>query len=176
MDDGQSCGQRIAYSGGQEIFALRNAAASVFDWWLGEWTFVREIPGYASVRGEARVVAAGEDVARYEETAVVSLVQGGTLRATQSYLYRRPAGPVNGFEVFFCGVGGETGELFERLEFSGRPDGGLEARARFLCAADVYESVFAVDAEGRLLVEHVVHGPKKDYRVQTEYTRIVRGV
>lgn len=150
---------------------MRDAAGGVFDWFLGEWTFVREIPGYASVRGEARVIATGDDAARYEETAVVSLVQGGTLRATQCYLYRRLARPVNGFEVFFCGAGEETGEFFERLEFQERPDGGLEARARFLCAADVYESVFVVEAEGRLLVEHRVRGPRKDYRVETVYSR-----
>lgn len=143
------------------------ASESIFDWLQGEWAFVREIPGYASVRGEARITATGEDTARYEETAVVSLVQGGTLRGTQCYLYRRLAPPLNGMDVSFC----ETGELFERLEFSARPEGGLEAQARFLCAADVYESVFTVDAKGRLHAKHAVRGPRKNYQVETTYTR-----
>jgi hypothetical protein len=143
---------------------------SVFDWLQGEFSFVREIPGYASVRGKARITATGNDAARYEETAVVSLVQGGRLRATQCYLSRRLPAPLNGMEVFFC----ETGELFERLEFGVRTDGSLEARARFLCAADAYESTFAVDPQGLLRVEHTVRGPRKNYRVETLYTRIAK--
>lgn len=147
------------------------AAADVFDWLLGQWTFVREIPGYANVRGEARVTPTGEGEARYEETAVVSLVRGGThsgtLRATQCYQFRRLPAPVNGIDVLFC----QTGELFERLIFDESSEDRLEARARFLCAADVYESAFAIDRVGRLHVEHVVRGPKKNYRVETIYSR-----
>lgn len=147
--------------------------ANVFDWVQGSWTFMREVPGYASVRGEASVTLEGEDAARYEETAMVSLVYGGTMKASQCYLYRRLALPVHGFEVRFC----ETGDLFERLEFRGEAGGGLRARAKFLCGDDVYESEYAVDAEGRLVVEHVVRGPRKDYRVRTVYERqLGRGV
>ena len=148
----------------------RLEGASMFAWMLGSWTFSREISGYASVRGEASVTPEGEDAARYEETAWVSLVRGGTLKARQCYLYRRLALPVHGFEVRFC----ETEELFERLEFREEAGGVLRARARFLCGDDVYESEYAVDAEGRLLVEHAVRGPRKDYRVRTTYERKLR--
>lgn len=146
----------------------KDAAVDIFDWLMGGWSFVREIPGYASVRGEARVMPVTEGEARYNETAVVSLAQGGTLRATQCYLFRRLTPKANGIEVRFC----DTGELFERLEFVAVEDNRLEARAGFLCAADSYESVFAVDVTARLHVEHVVRGPRKDYRVQTVYSRI----
>jgi Family of unknown function (DUF6314) len=146
-----------------------DAAASVFDWLQGTWAFVRQIPGYASVRGEARIAPAGGHAARYEETALVTLARGGTLRATQCYLHRRLPLPANGIEVRFC----DTGEVFERLEFRPRGDGALEARARFVCAADVYESTFVIRAE-RLHVDHVVRGPKKNYRVETVYRRRAR--
>jgi hypothetical protein len=78
--------------------------------------------------------------------------------------------PANGIEVRFC----DTGELFERLEFQKREDGALEARARFECAGDVYDSTFVVRGE-RLHAEHVVRGLRKDYRVQTTYRRMARG-
>jgi hypothetical protein len=146
-----------------------NPVSSVFEWLLGEWSFVREIPGYASVHGEAKIVPDGDDSARYEETALVSLAQGGTLRAKQCYLHRRLPPPANGIEVRFC----DRGELFERLEFSARDDSTLQARARCQCAADVYESVFVVRDE-RLEVVHVVRGPRKNYCVETVYTRLVR--
>ena len=146
-----------------------SATASVFDWLQGEWAFVREVPGHATVRGEARIVAEGDDTARYEETALVTLTHGGTLRATQCYVHRRLPQPANGIEVRFC----DTGNLFERLEFRALADGAMEARARYVCAQDVYESSFIVRAE-RLHVEHVVQGPKKDYRVKTVYRRMMR--
>ncbi len=152
------------------FIAVRAASTSVFDWLLGEWAFVRDIPHYASVRGRAQITRSTRDTARYEETAVVTLTQGGTLRATQCYLFRRLPAMINGIEVRFC----ETNELFERLEFHPLADGVLEARARYLCAADTYESVFATDGEHRLRVEHVVQGPRKNYRVETTYTRIAK--
>lgn len=141
---------------------------SVFDWLLGKWTFVREIPRYATVRGEARIAVVTDGTARYEENALVTLVEGGTLRATQCYLFHRLPPPVNGIEVRFCG----TNELFERLEFHQRHGGGLEARAHFLCAADTYESLFAAGPQNRLHVEHIVLGPRKNYRIATTYSRI----
>lgn len=146
---------------------VKAAAANIFDWLRGEWTFVRAIPGYASVRGEARIVQENDGAARYEETARVTLLNGGTLRATQCYRFRPLAPPANGVEVLFC----DSNELFERLEFHDGEGGALEARARFVCGADTYESAFLVDGEERLHVEHVVRGPRKDYRVLTVYTR-----
>ncbi|MFP5226585.1 MAG: DUF6314 family protein [Acidobacteriota bacterium] len=154
---------------GFDLRAAGAAVASVFDWLQGDWAFIREIPGYASVRGEAIIAPAGDDAARYQETAQVTLVQGGTLRATQCYLHRRLQPPANGIEVRFC----ETGELFELLEFHALSDGALEARAQYVCAADVYESVFTVRGE-RLQVEHIVRGPKKNYRAVTTYRRMSR--
>jgi hypothetical protein len=146
---------------------VENAAGmSVFDWLLGAWTFSREVPGYASIMGEARVTAEGEDGARYQEAATVSLVGGETLRAAQCYRYRRLAQPLNGFEVLFC----ETAELFERLDFRDR-EGALRARAQFSCGADLYESEYVADGRDRLIVEHAVRGPRKNYRVRTIYSR-----
>ena len=141
--------------------------SSVFDRLQGRWTFVREIPGYASARGEARIVPEGEDAARYEESAEVALIQGSTLHATQCYLYHRwPAVP-NGLEILFC----ESRELFHHLAFEQGSDGSLEAHARFLCAADEYVSDYSLDPGGRLHVQHIVRGPKKNYQVNTIFVR-----
>jgi hypothetical protein len=146
-----------------------NFTGDIFDWLQGTWAFTREVSGYASVEGEARIVPIADGEARYEETALVTLKQGGTLRATQCYLHRRLPQPASGIEVRFC----DTGELFERLEFQRLADGVLEARARFVCAEDTYVSVFAVRGE-RLHVEHGVKGPRKDYHVTTVYRRMAR--
>lgn len=139
----------------------------IFDLLLGDWTFTREIPGYASATGEARITLEDEDRARYQETALVSLVEGSSLHGTQCYLYRRLPPPANGLQVLFC----DSGQLFEQLEFEEQRDGALEAHARCLCAADEYVSEYRLDRDHRLYVRHVVRGPRKNYRVETIYRR-----
>lgn len=108
-----------------------------------------------------------KDRARYEETARVSLAQGGTLHATQCYLYERLPAPANGLLVLFC----ETAELFERLDFQQQAGGSLVAHARFLCADDDYVSEYTLDSRQHLHVRHTVRGPGKNYQVDTRYQR-----
>ena len=131
--------------------------------------FVREIPGYASARGEAWVRAEGEDLARYEESAQVVLAEGGTLQGTQCYLYRRLG--ADGLEIQFC----ESGKMFERLTFREQAGGRLEAVACCVCGADEYVSQYRLEGSDRLEVKHRVKGPRKDYRVETVYRRLREG-
>lgn len=146
------------------------SASDIFDRLQGEWSFVREVPGKATMSGRARIAATGEGWARYDETARVRLADGSTLTGSQSYRYRRLPPPANGFDVLFA----DTGELFERLDFRSAPEGSLRADAEHLCAADRYISIFTLDAEDRLSVEHTVTGPGKDYVVRTAYRRVGR--
>lgn len=146
------------------------SAPHILDRLQGEWKFVREVPGKATMTGRAHIVATSQDRARYDETANVRLADGKTLTGSQSYRYRRLAAPSNGFEVLFA----DTGELFERLDFRAEPDGSLCADAEHLCGADRYVSRFILDAEDRLLVEHAVTGPAKNYVVRTVYRRAGR--
>jgi hypothetical protein len=142
----------------------------IFDRLQGEWTFVREVPGKATMTGRARIAPTGEGRARYDETARVRLTDGSRLTGRQSYWYRRLPAPANGFEVYFA----ETGELFERLDFRTVPDGSLRADAEHDCPPDRYVSQFTLDAEGRLAVEHTVTGPDKNYVVRTAYRKVGR--
>lgn len=142
--------------------------ADILDRLLGEWTFVREVPGKATMTGRARIASTGQAHARYDETARVRLSDGSTLTGSQSYRYRRLPAPANGFDVLF----GETGELFERLDFRSTPDGSLRADAEHDCPPDHYVSHFTLDAEDRLAVEHTVTGPNKNYVVRTAYRKV----
>jgi hypothetical protein len=146
------------------------SAPHILDRLQGEWKFVREVPGKATMTGRARIAATSADRARYDETANVRLADGKTLTGSQSYRYKRLPAPANGFEVLF----GETGELFERLEFHAQPDGSQRADAEHLCGDDRYVSNFVLDAEDRLLVEHTVTGPNKNYVARTVYRRASR--
>jgi hypothetical protein len=146
------------------------AGPDIFDRLQGEWTFIREVPGKATMTGRARIAPTGQAYARYDETARVRLADGNTLTGSQSYRYRRLPPPANGFDVLFA----ETGELFERLDFRSAPDGSLRADAVHDCPPDHYVSHFTLDAEDHLAVEHTVTGPKKNYVVRTEYRRAGR--
>ncbi|HTV16263.1 MAG TPA: DUF6314 family protein [Acidobacteriaceae bacterium] len=142
----------------------------VFERLLGDWTFVREVPGRATMTGRARIESTGEGRARYHESARVRLADGSQLTGSQSYVYRRLAAPANGFDVLFA----ETGELFERLDFRVTPEGSLRADARHECPPDRYVSHFTLDAEDRLAVEHTVTGPNKNYVARTAYRKVGR--
>ena len=138
---------------------------SVFDRLLGDWTVVREIPGYASATGVARIIPIDAETARYEESVRLSLIHGETLNGTQCYLYRqRPDVPLQ-IQILFC----DTAELFQTLAF--REEGRLwRATARFLCGADEYESEYRLDEQG-WQVQHTVCGPRKNYRIETVYRK-----
>jgi hypothetical protein len=140
---------------------------NILDRLQGEWTFVREVPGKATMNGRARIESTGEGRARYHETARVRLADGSTLTGSQSYVYRSLPAPANGFDVLFA----DTGELFERLDFHSAPDGSLRAEAEHDCPPDRYVSKFTLDAEDRLAVEHTVTGPQKNYVVRTAYRK-----
>lgn len=142
----------------------------IFDRLLGDWTFVREVPGRATMTGRARIESTGEGRARYHESARVRLTDGSQLTGSQSYVYRRLPAPANGFEVLFAA----TGELFERLDFRAMPDGSLRAEAEHECPPDRYVSNFTLDAQDRLAVEHTVTGPSKNYVVRTAFRKVGR--
>jgi hypothetical protein len=143
-------------------------AKDVFDRLQGEWTFVREVPGKATMTGRAHIAPTGPAQASYDETARVLLADGTALTGSQSYRYRRLPAPANGFDVLFA----ETGELFERLDFRPAPDGSLRADAEHDCPPDHYVSHFTLDAEDHLAVEHSVTGPNKNYVVRSAYRRV----
>lgn len=144
------------------------AISDIFERLQGEWTFVREVPGKASMKGRARIAPTGEGRARYDETARVRLADGKTLTGTQSYRYRRLPSPANGFDVFFA----DREQLFERLDFHLSADGALRAEAEHRCPPDQYVSTFTLDRDDRLTVEHKVQGPHKNYVVRTAYRRV----
>ena len=140
----------------------------ILDRLQGEWTFVREVPGKATMTGRARIAPTGQAQARYDESARVRLADGKTLTGSRSYRYRRLPAPANGFDVLFA----ETGELFERLDFRPTPDGSLRADAEHHCPPDCYVSIFTLDSEDRLTVQHTVNGPGKNYVVRTAYRKV----
>jgi hypothetical protein len=136
----------------------------VFDRLLGMWSFVRAVSGQAKMTGNATITLLAEGVAQYVEKAHVTLADGKVLHGEQRYLYRKTS---SGFGVLFH----ETGELFHALTFVADDDGGLRASATHDCKADLYRSEYVVGQDGEFRVRHVVRGPRKDYAIETIYSR-----
>ena len=130
----------------------------------GEWSFTRDVPGQASMKGTARIEALSPEVAQYDERAELQLADGQTIRGERRYLY---CATEAGFDVLFD----DTGRLFHSLRFAREEDGALGAEARHECSPDVYLSSYSVWSEDRFEVRHVVSGPRKDYAIHTIYTR-----
>ncbi|NYF81156.1 DUF6314 family protein [Granulicella arctica] len=140
------------------------AAGAVFGWLVGEWSFVREIPGQASMTGRATVSPMDMSTALYEEWAEVRLAGGEILHGEQRYLYRKREA---GLAVLFA----ETLALFHELEFHVEVDGCLRAVARHACSDDVYMSEYRIGEDESFAVRHEVRGPRKDYVIHTQYRR-----
>src|SRR5271155_1076877 len=96
-----------------------------------------------SLLGSTTICPLGDEIAEYEETAHVALVNGTVFNGTRRYLYRRPQQPVNGLQILFY----ETGELFQSLEFHDEGDGRWRATANHLCKADLYLSKYELHGE-----------------------------
>jgi Family of unknown function (DUF6314) len=136
----------------------------VFDLILGEWSFVREVPGQASMTGQATVCLQEDGTALYRETARIVLVGGEILHGEQRYLYRKTG---DGFAVFFH----DTRGLFHDLKFSVHGDGCLKASASHDCNADLYLSEYELRSDGSFFTQHTVRGPRKNYVLQTVYRK-----
>ena len=133
----------------------------IFEGLLGEWSFVREIPGQALMSGDASFTLVDGETALYEEAGEVTLEDGQRLHAKQSYSYKKTEG---GFAVLFS----ETGELFHEVVFGGAE---LTGEARHLCRQDDYVSRYTVGVDGGFEINHRVVGPRKDYSIRTVYRR-----
>jgi hypothetical protein len=131
----------------------------------GSWSFVRSVSGQAEMTGRASVSALDLHTALYEERAEIHLVDGNRLHGERRYVYR--ASPT-GFEVLFH----DSGDLFHALHFVEQSDGSFSASARHQCAADLYLSTYRVGEDGFFNVRHIVSGPRKEYTIQTDYSRV----
>jgi hypothetical protein len=140
-----------------------------FDFLLGEWSFEREIPQQASIRGKALVSIQQDGTALYAEAALVTLTSGERLHGERRYLYRKMN---DGFSVFFH----DTAALFHDLRFAPDGDGCLRAHATHACKADFYRSTYELWDHGSMHVQHIVQGPRKDFQIDTVYRRADLGV
>ncbi len=157
--------RREAWATAPAESAAWGGPGEVFGRLVGSWEIARRIEPEGSLEGLA--VFAPDDAGglAYREEGMLRLASGFTAAAERRYLYRpRPAG----FAVFFAE---RPPRLFHAVALAAERRARLLGRARHLCAADLYLSLYAFLPDGRFVVRHRVRGPRKAYRMTTWYRR-----
>lgn len=99
----------------------------------------------------------------YKEETELTLPSGEVLRGERAYIYQFQP---RGFCVFFAQ---EPERLFQQVELTAK-DGGWQGRGEHVCGGDVYQSLYHFYDDGFRIL-HEVRGPRKNYRIDTVYTR-----
>ncbi|WP_426613364.1 DUF6314 family protein [Bradyrhizobium sp. McL0616] len=133
---------------------------------IGSWSFDRLIEGQATMQGIATFTPLDEGSLAYREQGHLKLQNGTELAAEREYIFSNSNG---GFEVLFKE---NPPRLFHAISLSASMGGELSGRAGHLCNLDDYQSTYTFLADGRIVIRHVVLGPRKDYTMTTTYTRV----
>ncbi|UGX92809.1 DUF6314 family protein [Bradyrhizobium barranii subsp. barranii] len=133
---------------------------------IGSWSFNRVIEGQATMQGIAIFTPLDGGRLAYREQGHLKLANGAIVQAEREYVFSNSEG---GFKVFFRE---DPPRLFHEISLSASSGGELSGRARHLCKHDDYQSAYMFLPDGTFVVRHVVSGPRKDYTMNTTYTRL----
>ena len=142
------------------------SAQDVFSALAGTWALSRTI-GEWTFRGSAVFCAHGPDELRYEENGILSRPGTPDIAAFRRYIYRYEADRI---AIYFDE---RPARIFEVLDLTRAASGNWQAQAEHDCPPDHYASRYAFAPE-TMLITHVVHGPRKDYEMVTNYRRVSR--
>jgi hypothetical protein len=132
---------------------------------IGSWSLNRIIEGQATMLGTAIFAPLDSRWLAYREQGYLTLANGTTMQAEREHLF---SSSDDGFKVFFRE---DPPRLFHEISLSASSGGELSGRARHLCKHDDYQSAYMFRPDGTFVVRHVVSGPRKDYTMNTTYTR-----
>lgn len=135
-------------------------AHEILPYFCGKWSIDRDISIYGRVHGEASFarVSGKSTVLRYFEE--VNLHTG---KGHRQYLYKFENDQVN---VYFDD-GENKGDLFHKLSL----DSDDSATGDHLCKKDFYRCIYSFISEDSFSIQYTVVGPKKDYTIETVYSR-----
>ena len=138
----------------------------IFDQLAGRWQIERRVDNGAALTGIAIFKPAANNQLSYCEEGRLRLPNGDQFDSERKYVYSKLRG---GFAVFF----NETPlRLFHELHFQADERGAFRGHAAHLCNNDLYNSEYAFLLDGSFVVRHQVIGPKKSYRMITQYRRL----
>jgi hypothetical protein len=142
------------------------SAKDVFSALAGTWELSRTV-GEWNFRGRAVFRAQAPNELRYEENGILAKPDNADIQASRRYIYRCEADRI---VVYFDE---RPTRIFEILDPKRAPNGTWEAEGEHACPPDHYVSRYAFGI-GRLLIAHVVRGPRKNYEMVSNYRIVSR--
>ena len=99
----------------------------------------------------------------YYEAGLLRLGDGKEFEVEQRYVYREMP---DGFAVFFKE---KPLRLFHTVRLQRLENGCLYGKGAHLCSEDSYKSEYAFGPDENFSIRHRVHGPRKNYVIETRY-------
>ena len=150
------------------MYVIEASAVSLY--FLGDWRVQRVISGFGEIAGQAtfQVNDVRDDYLDFKEAMVLSSAQNKgqdqKLNAFRTYQYRMTD---EGFDIFFSD-GATKGDLFLSFAFAQ----ASVLTSHHLCIKDHYDAKFEFLSDNEFELSFSVIGPKKDYSIQTQFTRM----
>jgi hypothetical protein len=127
----------------------------------GSWRFTRSFdPGIGTMLGQALFTPVDAETLHYREDGQLVLADGQRSQAWREYRYLR-----DGDVVRVCFLDGRT---LHALRFE---EGQGESSDVHYCIADVYTGHYRFALPNRFEITMTVRGPRKNYTIDTVYTR-----
>lgn len=142
-------------------------AKAVSSYFLGDWKVQRVISGFGEITGQAmfQVNDQRDDYLDFQEAMVLPSLKGQDQKpnAFRTYEYRMTS---DGFDIYFSD-GATKGDLFLSFAFTQ----ASVLTSHHLCIKDHYNATFEFLSDDDFELSFSVVGPKKDYSIQTRFTR-----
>lgn len=136
----------------------------IFKTLLDTWELSRSIEPHGSFLGHAVFFQVDDRTLSYQEMGEMTLSEGHVLDDVQKrYIYKLEDDAI---AVYFDD-GPDKGKLFHRLKFD---ENGF-AEAHHDCPPDTYHTKMQIKSAEEFEIEHVVKGPRKDYKISSHYKK-----
>lgn len=144
----------------------------LMNYFKGEWRFKRSIQGTANKKPMAHAVGTavfmqqGSDLFYREDGRITYADTGHSNDAYRAYRYDIKTDSVSVYHA----SGEDTGKHYQDYAFE--TPKRLVATEDHQCRDDCYNAVYDLLDENSYSLTTIVKGPKKDYTMQTVYTRV----
>ncbi|MBD5772722.1 DUF6314 family protein [Marinomonas colpomeniae] len=142
-------------------------AEGVLSYFLGDWRIHRVISGFGEITGQAMFQLNNQNDKLLNYKEAVTLPSPSNNQKPNAFREYEYVMTDTGFDIFFSD-GATKGELFLSFEF-------IHASiltSHHLCIKDHYDAKFEFLSGDEFQLSFTVNGPKKDYSIQTCFTRL----
>jgi Family of unknown function (DUF6314) len=142
----------------------------IFSQLIGTWVLQRKIFdrfGDSQFVGECSFVKTSDTQILCEEKGVLTY-NGYQSEASRQYIYELQGSKI----VILYNDSHRSGDPLHELNFVAKDDNYV-AHHCHQCGQDMYDLKFEISSHGHILMDYVVKGPHKDYKMESRLTKII---